>query len=100
MPPWRNFSLLPGSLVAGLAGVATNRCGGEDSVTGVGHLSHKAIGVVGCVGGGLDTAVGEGDGERAGNVATSVLGLGLLEVGHADQFFFILSLIAGLRVWP
>ena len=72
-----------GSLVSGLAGVATNRCGGVDSVTGVGHLSHKAIGVVSCVGGGLDTAVGEGDGERAGNVATSVLGLGLLEVGVA-----------------
>ena len=47
-----------GSLVAGLTGVATNRCKGEDSVTGAGHLSHKAMGVVRCVCGGLDRPSG------------------------------------------
>ena len=80
LPSW---AVARGGGSAGLTRVATRGGGGVDSVAGVGHLSHKAVGVVSCVGGGLDTAVGEGDSERAGNVATSVLGLSLLEVGLA-----------------
>ena len=85
MPLWRNISLLPGRLVGTGCGVAVSTGGlrGVDSLTGVGHLSHEAVCVVSCVGGGLDTAVGEGDGERAGNIATGILGLSLLEVGLA-----------------
>ena len=39
--------------------------------------------MVGGVGGGLDPAVGQGDGEGASHVAAGVLGLTLLEVGVA-----------------
>ena len=79
-------SLLPSGTVArdrGGVAVSTSGLRGVDSLTGVGHLSHKAMGVVSCVGGGLDTAVREGDRVRAGNVATSVLSLALPEVGLA-----------------
>merc|ERR1719400_1885257 len=41
------------------------------------------VGVVGGVGGRLDPAVGQGNGERASDIAGSVLGLGLSEVGLA-----------------
>ena len=80
LPSW---AVARGGGSAGLTRVATRGGGGVDSVAGVGHLSHKAVGVVSCVGGGLDTAVGEGDRERATNISVGVLGLALLEVGLA-----------------
>ena len=67
----------------GLTGVSSGRGGGVDSLTRVGHLGHESVGVVGGVGGGLDPAVGQSDGEGAADVASSVLGLGLPEVGLA-----------------
>ena len=56
---------------------------GVDWLPGVGHLGHEPVGVVGRVGGGLNPAVGQSDGERAADVAGSILGLGLPEVGLA-----------------
>ena len=64
-----------------VTGVSTSGLRGVDGCALVGHLSHEAVVVVGGVGGGLDTAVGESDGERTGNLALGILGLGLLEVG-------------------
>ena len=76
------MNLSTGRLV-GRGGVAVSTSGlrGVDGCALVGHLSHEAVVVVGGVGGGLDTAVGESDGERTGNLALGILGLGLLEVG-------------------
>ena len=48
--------------------------------SGVGDLSDESLDVVGVVVGGLDPAVGEGNGVRASDVSVLVLGLGLLEV--------------------
>merc|ERR1719468_1191608 len=56
---------------------------GVDGGALIGDLSDETVVVVGGVGGGLDSAVGKGNGERTGNVALSVLGLGLFEVGLA-----------------
>ena len=66
-----------------LSRVTTRGCGGEDCLPRVGHLGHEPVGVVRRVGGRLDPAVGQGDGEGALHVAASVLGLALLEVGVA-----------------
>ena len=66
-----------------LSRVPTRGCRGEDCLPGVGYLGHEPVGVVRRVGGRLDPAVGQGDGEGALHVAASVLGLALLEVGVA-----------------
>ena len=60
--------------------IASCRFWGIDSSTRVGNLSHKSIGVISSVGGGLESAVRESDGEGSSNVSTSILGLSLLEV--------------------
>ena len=66
-------------------GVAVTSSGlrGVDGGTLIGDLSDETVVVVGGVGGGLDSAVGKGNGEGTGYVALSVLGLSLLEVGLA-----------------
>jgi hypothetical protein len=46
----------------------------------VGHLSNKAVDMVGSVGGGLDTAVRESDHEGSLDNTIGILGLSLLEV--------------------
>ena len=66
-----------------LARISSGGGWGEDRFPGVGNLGHESIRVVGRVGGRLDSAVGKGDCEGASNVAGSVLGLGLPEVGLA-----------------
>merc|ERR1711935_159504 len=60
--------------------ISSCRLRGVDGSALVGHLSDETIGVVGSVGGGLDAAVREGDGVRAGNISVLILGLSLLEV--------------------
>jgi len=47
----------------------------------IGDLSDETVLMVSGVGGGLDSAVGKGDGERSSYVSISVLGFSLLEVG-------------------
>ena len=47
----------------------------------VGHLSDESILVISSVGGGLDSAVRESNGERSSNVAVGILSFSLLEVG-------------------
>ncbi len=54
---------------------------GVDGGTLIGDLSDETVVVVGGVGGGLDSAVGEGDHERSLHITLGILGLGLLEVG-------------------
>merc|ERR1719348_11092 len=54
---------------------------GVDRGTLIGDLSNKTVGVISSVFGSLDTAIRESNGERSGNIATSILGFGLLEVG-------------------
>merc|ERR1719348_232053 len=54
---------------------------GVDRGTLIGDLSNKTVGVISSVFGSLDTAIRESNGERSGNIATSILGLSLLEVG-------------------
>merc|ERR1719312_800141 len=74
-----------GGLVHDGVGVAV-AAGGLGRVDGralVGHVGDEAVVVVGGVSGRLDAAVGQGDHERAGDVAAGVLRLGLLEVGLA-----------------
>merc|ERR1719468_1282716 len=56
---------------------------GVDGGALIGDRSGETVVGEGAVGGGLDSAVGKGNGERTGYVALSVLGLGLLEVGLA-----------------
>merc|ERR1712080_208661 len=65
------------------SGVSVSTLGlwGVLSLSGVGDLGHEAVVVISGVGGGLDTAVGESDGEGSGNVSFGVLALSLLEVG-------------------
>merc|ERR1711913_218748 len=53
---------------------------GVDRGALIGHLSNKSIVVISSVGGGLDSAIRKSNGERASNLALSILGLGLLEV--------------------
>ena len=47
----------------------------------VGDISDESVVVIGGVGGGLDSAVRKGNGERSSYVSISVLGFSLLEVG-------------------
>merc|ERR1712080_497126 len=68
-----------------------------DGLSGVGHLGDEAVGVVSGVGGRLDTALGKGDCEGASNVAGSVLGLGLPEVGLAVVIGDAVLVGVGLR---
>merc|ERR1719468_562543 len=56
---------------------------GVDGGALIGDLGDETVVVVGGVGGGLDSAVGKGNGEGTGYVALRLLGLGLLEVGLA-----------------
>merc|ERR1719468_533665 len=71
-----------GNSVVGNGGVSITSLGGlgVDGGALIGDLSDETVVVVGGVGGGLDSAVGKGNGEGTGYVALSVLGLGLLEV--------------------
>jgi hypothetical protein len=64
-------------------GVAVTSSGlrGVDRGTLIGDLSDETVVVVSGVGGGLDSAVGEGDHERSLHITLGILGLGLLEVG-------------------
>ena len=66
-----------------LSRVTTRGSRGEDCLPRVGDLGHEPVGVVRRVAGRLDPAVGQSDGEGAADVAGSVLGLGLPEVGLA-----------------
>jgi len=61
--------------------VSTSGLRGVHGCALIGDLSDESVVVVSGVGGGLDSAVGEGDHERSLNVAGGILGLGLLEVG-------------------
>ena len=65
----------------GSSNVATSRGRGVDCLTGVLNSGNVAVDVVGVVGDGLDPAVGKVDGVRSRNDTSSVVGLGLLEVG-------------------
>ena len=56
---------------------------GVDRGALIGDLSDETVVVVGGVGGGLDSAVGKGNGEGTGYVSVGVLGFSLLEVGLA-----------------
>merc|ERR1719291_70418 len=82
-----NLNLFPAGSVSGgggsmgLTGVSSGRGRGVHSLPGVSHLGNEPVGVVGGVGGRLDPAAGQGNGERASDIAGSVLGLGLSEVG-------------------
>merc|ERR1712106_594213 len=61
--------------------ISSCRLWGVDRGAVIGHLSNKTIHMVSSVGGGLDTAVREGDGEGALDKTIGILGLSLLEVG-------------------
>jgi len=63
--------------------VSTLGCLGVDRSTLIGDLSNESVVVVSGVGGGLDSAIRKGNGERSGYIAISILGLGLLEVSLA-----------------
>ena len=63
--------------------VSTSGLRGVDGGALVGDVSDEAVVVVGGVGGGLDPAVGQGNGERSLHNTLGILGLGLLEVGLA-----------------
>merc|ERR1719291_1669153 len=65
----------------GSGNVSTSGGRGVDSFTGVLNGGNVAGQVVGGVGDGLDPAVGEVDGVRSSHGTSSVVGLGLLEVG-------------------
>ena len=77
--------------------VSTLGCLGVDGGTFIGDLSDESVVVVSGVGGGLDSAVGKGDGERSGYVALSILGLGLLEVSLAVVISNTVLIGIGLR---
>ena len=73
-------------MVGGLGGgvtVSTSGLRGVDGGALVGDIGDEAVVVVGGVGGGLDPAVGQGNGERSLHNTLGILGLGLLEVGLA-----------------
>ena len=70
-----------GGIGLGLTGVATSRGRGVDSLSGVGHVSNKAVGVVSVVGDGLDPAVGKRNSVRATNDAVGIARLLGVEVG-------------------
>ena len=76
--------------------IASCRFWGIDSSTRVGNLSHKSIGVISSVGGGLDSAVRESDGEGSSNVSTSILGLSLLEVSLRVVISYSILISIGL----
>ena len=70
-----------GGVGLGLTGVATSRGRGVDGLSGVGHVSNKAVGVVSVVGDGLDPAVGKRNSVRATNNAVGIARLLGVEVG-------------------
>ena len=76
--------------------ISSCRLRGVDRGALIGDLSNKAIDMVSCVGGGLDTAVREGDGEGASYSSISVLGLSLLEVGLGVVISH--SILIGIRL--
>ena len=61
--------------------VSSLGCRGVDRGTLIGDLGDETVDMVSGVGGGLDSAVGKGDGERSSYVTVGVLGFSLLEVG-------------------
>ena len=63
--------------------VSLSRLGRVDWGALVADLGDEAVDVVSGVLGGLDSTVGESDGEASGDNTVGVLGLGLLEVGLA-----------------
>ena len=70
-----------GGVGLGLTGVATSRGRGVDGLSGVGHVSNKAVGVVSVVGDGLDPAVGKRNSVRATDNAVGITRLLGVEVG-------------------
>ena len=69
-----------GGIGLGLTGVATSRGRGIDCLSGVGHVSNKAVGVVSVVGDGLDPAVGKRNSVRATDNAVGIARLLGVEV--------------------
>ena len=65
----------------GLSWVATCRGRRVNGLARVGHVSHKAIGMIGSVGDSLNPAVRKRNGVRTVHSTAGVLGLGSLEVG-------------------
>ena len=65
----------------GLSWVATCRGRRVNGLARVGHVSHKAIGMIGSVGDSLNPAVRKRNGVRTIHSTAGVLGLGSLEVG-------------------
>ena len=70
---------------------------GVDRCALIGDLSNKSIVVVSSVGGGLDTAIREGDGEGASNLSLSILSLSLLEVSLRVVISHSILIGIGLR---
>ena len=60
--------------------ISSCRLWGIDSSTRVGNFSNKSSLMSGCVGGGLESAIRESDGEGSSNISVGILGLSLLEV--------------------
>jgi len=68
----------------------------------IGDISDESVGVVSGVGGGLDSAVGEGDHEASGDDTVGILCLGLLEVGLAvviSNSVFVGEWLRGELLW-
>merc|ERR1711973_616810 len=63
----------------------------------IGDIGNKSKLVISMVGGGLDSAVRKVDGEGSSNVATSILGLSLSEVGSAVVITHSVLVGKGLR---
>ena len=80
-----------------LTNVSTGGGRGVDSLSRVGNLSDVSVGVVGGVGDGLDSAVGEGDGVGATDNTVGISGLSSVEVGLGVVVGNTVSVGVGLR---